>query len=45
MELRGGDANVPESELELSRAIVEATVDDARMDGDRTLLVKRLPSG
>lgn len=45
MELRGGDANVPESELELSRAIVEATVDDAQLQGDRTLLVKRLPAG
>jgi anti-sigma regulatory factor (Ser/Thr protein kinase) len=43
MELRGGDAAVPESELELSQAIVEATVDDAKMDGERTLLVKRLP--
>jgi anti-sigma regulatory factor (Ser/Thr protein kinase) len=44
MELRGVDAGVPESELELSRAIVEATVDDADIDGGRTLLVKRLPA-
>jgi anti-sigma regulatory factor (Ser/Thr protein kinase) len=45
MELRGSDADVPDAELELSRAIVEATVDSAELGGSRTLLVKQLPTG
>ena len=38
---RAPDAE-PEIELELSRAIIEATVDDSEFTPDRTLLVKRL---
>ena len=45
LELRGAPANAPESEQELSRAIVEATVDEFQMDSERALLIKRLPSG
>jgi serine/threonine-protein kinase RsbW len=41
--LRGGSpSDVPEDERELSRAIVEATVDHFEEDGDSTLLVKHL---
>ena len=45
LELRGTPSNAPESEQELSRAIVEATVDEVQMDSERALLIKRLPSG
>lgn len=44
LELRGVAGNAPESELELSRAIVEATVDEVRMDAGRAVLIKRLPA-
>ncbi len=41
--LRGGTpSDVPDEERELSRAIVEATVDQFEEDGESTLLVKRL---
>ena len=45
LELRGPETNVPESEQDLSRAILEATVDEVQLDPERALLVKRLPSG
>jgi serine/threonine-protein kinase RsbW len=41
--LRGGaDSKVPDEERELSRAIIEATVDQFHDGGDSTLLVKHL---
>lgn len=42
LELVGAPVGTPANEQELSRAIVEATVDESRFDSDRTLLVKRL---
>ncbi|MDQ3604443.1 MAG: ATP-binding protein [Actinomycetota bacterium] len=42
LELSGARTPDTESELELSRAIIEATVDDSEFTSDRTLLVKRL---
>ncbi|CAN5211805.1 hypothetical protein BH20ACT20_BH20ACT20_01370 [soil metagenome] len=42
LELSGARTPDTESELELSRAIIEATVDDSEFTPDRTLLVKRL---
>ena len=42
LELSGARAPDTETELELSRAIIEATVDESEFAPDRTLLVKRL---
>ena len=42
LELSGARAPEAETELELSRAIIEATVDESEFAPDRTLLVKRL---
>lgn len=42
LELSGARTPDTESELELSRAIIEATVDNSEFTPDRTLLVKRL---
>jgi anti-sigma regulatory factor (Ser/Thr protein kinase) len=44
LELRGEPSSVPESEQELSRAIVEATVDEVELAPERALLVKHLPA-
>lgn len=44
LELRGVPGAAPESEQELSRAIVEATVDEVQLDAERALLIKRLPA-
>jgi serine/threonine-protein kinase RsbW len=38
----GGSSTMAEDERELSSAIIEATVDEYRRDGDRMTLVKRL---
>jgi serine/threonine-protein kinase RsbW len=38
----GGSPTMAEDERELSAAIIEATVDEYRRDGDRMTLVKRL---
>lgn len=45
LELRGAGASSDEGEQELSRAIVEATVDEVELGAERALLVKRIPSG
>lgn len=45
LELRGGVASTQDSEQELSRAIVEATVDEMELDAEHALLVKRIPAG
>lgn len=42
MELEGPDSSIPEVEQELSRAIIEATVDQAEFADGRTRLVKYL---
>ncbi len=42
LELRGAPVDTPEDELALSRAIVEATVDEAELNSRHALLVKRL---
>ncbi len=42
LELSGARTPDTESELELSRAIIEATVDESEFGPDRTLLVKHL---
>jgi hypothetical protein len=42
LELRGTPVGAPDEELELSRAIVEATVDEAELSSGSALLVKRL---
>jgi serine/threonine-protein kinase RsbW len=42
MELEGPDSSIPEVEQELSRAIIEATVDECSFAGRRTVLVKYL---
>jgi len=42
LELRGVPVDTPEEELELSRAIVEATVDEAELNSGHALLVKHL---
>ena len=42
MDLEGTAGPVTSSEQELSRAIIEATVDEADFSGDRTRLVKYL---
>ena len=42
MELQGPDSGVPATEQELSRAIIEATVDECSFAAGRTLLVKHL---
>ena len=42
MELEGPDSSIPEVEQELSRAIIEATVDECNFGGGRTRLVKYL---
>ncbi len=42
LELSGARAPDSDSELELSRAIIEATVDQSDFAPDRTVLVKRL---
>jgi hypothetical protein len=44
LELLGVPGNAPESEQELSRAIVEATVDEVEMGSGRARLTKWLPS-
>lgn len=44
LELRGTPADAPDAERDLSRAIVEATVDEFRLEPGRALLVKRLVS-
>jgi hypothetical protein len=41
LELDGNPSGVPQEEQELSRAIVEATVDDFQLEDRRALLVKR----
>ena len=45
MQLQGPVSPVSEVEQELSRAIIEATVDESRFDSGRTSLVKYLSSG
>ena len=45
MQLEGPGSPVSEVEQELSRAIIEATVDESRFDNGRTSLVKYLSSG
>ncbi len=45
IELTGPRLEVPEAEQQLSRAIIEATVDEAMFPADRTRLVKQLRSG
>jgi serine/threonine-protein kinase RsbW len=45
MELEGPVSAVSAVEQELSRAIIEATVDECRFDSGRTALVKYLSSG
>ena len=42
MELEGPDTSVSAMEQELSRAIIEATVDESNFTGGRTRLVKYL---
>ena len=42
LELNGPDSGGSASELELSRAIIEATVDESTFGPGRTVLVKRL---
>jgi serine/threonine-protein kinase RsbW len=42
MELDGPNSPVSQVEQELSRAIIEATVDESRFEGGRTSLVKYL---
>jgi hypothetical protein len=42
MDMDGTAGPVPSSEQELSRAIIEATVDEADFSGGRTRLVKYL---
>ena len=42
LDLSGPPAAVSETELELSRAIIEATVDQSTFESGRTTLVKRL---
>ena len=42
MELEGPDTSVSAMEQELSRAIIEATVDECNFTGGRTRLVKYL---
>ena len=44
MELDGPSSGVPAPEQELSRAIIEATVDEARFGSGQTSLVKYLSS-
>ena len=41
LELDGSPSGAPQDEQELSRAIVEATVDDFQLEDRRALLVKR----
>ncbi len=45
MDLDGPASRVAPVEQELSRAIIEATVDEARFSSGRTSLVKYLSSG
>ena len=45
MELDGPPGEVAEVERELSRAIIDATVDECTFEGGRTRLVKYLSSG
>src|SRR5688572_21210235 len=45
MDLDGPASRVAAVEQELSRAIIEATVDEARFSGGRTSLVKYLSAG
>jgi serine/threonine-protein kinase RsbW len=42
MELDGPPSEVPSTERELSRAIIDATVDECTFEGSRTQLVKYL---
>lgn len=42
MQLEGSAATPPPMEQELSRAIIEATVDEATFSAGRTVLVKRI---
>ena len=42
MELEGPDTDISAMEQELSRAIIEATVDECAFEGSRTRLVKYL---
>jgi serine/threonine-protein kinase RsbW len=42
MELQGPDSGIPATEQELSRAIIEATVDECSFAAGRTVLVKYL---
>lgn len=42
LELRGEPVGAPEDELALSRAIIDATVDQLELEPERALLVKRL---
>lgn len=44
LELRGKPVGAPDDEQELSRAIVEATVDRVELEAERALLVKQLPA-
>jgi serine/threonine-protein kinase RsbW len=41
LKLAGTAVDTPAEEQEVSRAIVEATVDEFELDGDRAVLVKR----
>jgi serine/threonine-protein kinase RsbW len=45
LELCGGTPTTADAEQELSRAIVEATVDEMELNAEHALLVKRLPTG
>jgi serine/threonine-protein kinase RsbW len=44
LELIGTPVDTPDEERDLSRAIVEATVDEAELDSRRARLVKLLPA-
>jgi anti-sigma regulatory factor (Ser/Thr protein kinase) len=44
LELHGTPSGAPDSEHELSRAIIEATVDSVELNSGRALLVKQLPA-
>jgi anti-sigma regulatory factor (Ser/Thr protein kinase) len=44
LELTGTPVDTPDEERDVSRAIVEATVDEAELDSRRARLVKLLPA-
>ena len=45
IDVSGSRLEVPEADRELSRAIIEATVDDAEINADGTRLIKQLRTG